>query len=59
MRNILVLPNGEEIDFMYPPNREITVGTQFEATFMDGSSHLFQITEIVREEKRILYKVSY
>jgi hypothetical protein len=59
MRNVLVFPSGDEQDFMYPPDREVIEGTELEVVMMDESTHRLKVTSIVREEKRILYHLSY
>ena len=59
MRNILVFPDGSEQDFMYPPNREVDVGVELQATMADGSIHVFKVSTIKPEAKRILYFLSY
>jgi len=59
MRNVLVFPDGTEQDFMYPPDRDVTVGEKLVLQMTDNSEHHFVVAEIVHEAKRILYKLSY
>jgi hypothetical protein len=59
MRNILLFPDGTEQDFMYPPNREIEVGTKLEIAMMDGSIHILRVAEIIKEEKKVCFKLVY
>ncbi|SFJ63503.1 hypothetical protein SAMN02799624_05285 [Paenibacillus sp. UNC496MF] len=44
---------------MYPTDREIVDGTELELVMMDESIHRLNVTSVVREEKRILYHLSY
>jgi len=59
MRNILVFPDGTEQDFMYPPNREITVGEKLQAEWLDDTVHIYTVREIEKTEKAIYYYLSY
>jgi hypothetical protein len=59
MRNVLVFPNGQEEDFMYPKDRDVVKGTEFSITMLDESVHVLKVSKIVREEKRIVYNLSY
>ncbi|WP_067923949.1 hypothetical protein [Alicyclobacillus shizuokensis] len=59
MRNVLVFPDGKEQDFMYPANRDVEVGTPLQVEMADGSVHILHVTEIIREDRKILYKLSY
>jgi hypothetical protein len=59
MRNILVFPDGTQQDFMYPQDRDIEVGTELQVTMMDDSVHRMKVSSIEREEKRILYRLTY
>jgi hypothetical protein len=59
MRNVLLFPNGHEQDFMYPPNRDIEVGTELEIVMLDDSVHRLKVGQIIPEEKRIVYVLQY
>jgi len=59
MRNILVFPDGTEQDFMYPPNRDVVVGTELNVVMMDDSVHKLKVIRIEPGEKKILYYLSY
>lgn len=55
MRNILVFPTGEELDFMYPTNKVLEVGSQFNIDMSDNIKELVEITEIKTIDNKIYY----
>lgn len=66
MRNILIFPDNKElslesveIDFMYPPNKTLKIGTQFYVDLDDGSKVVVEIAEIKKEQNKILYYLKY
>lgn len=59
MRNILVFPDGSRQDFMYPPNRELSIGDDLQAQMKDDSLVALKISDILVQEKEIHYLLSY
>lgn len=55
MRNILVFPDSSEKDFMYPANRDISVGDVLQAEMKDNSIHLLKVSDIQKSQKEIRY----
>lgn len=57
MRNILVLPNGDHVHFMYPASRDIEVNEPLEITLLDDTKETFTINEIIEapSDKSIYY----
>lgn len=59
MRNILILPDGTQQDFMYPSNRKIRKGETLRVEMMDDVVHHIYIIHIEKKEDSILYYTSY
>lgn len=59
MRNILVFPDGSRTSFMYPENREVTIGESVQAQMKDDSIHVLKIKSIEPLDKEILYHLNY
>ncbi len=59
MRNILILPDGTEVDFMYPKDRQIIVGTRLNVVMEDDSLRLYNVFNIVQKDHAILYYLNY
>lgn len=59
MRNILVFPDGKEQDFMYPPNRDITVGVQLQIQMDDDSTRVMSVKHIQKTDKEIYYHLDF
>lgn len=51
MRNILVLPHGEEVHFQYPKDHTIEIGYEFQITLKDNSVVKRPVHRIVKDEK--------
>ncbi|MEB2276964.1 hypothetical protein LAV82_23380 [Bacillus sp. ILBB4] len=43
MRNILVFPDGNKQDFMYPADRKISLGQKIQVQMNDNSIHVLSI----------------
>lgn len=59
MRNFLVFPDGTRIDFMYPSNRDIGVGTRFNLTNEEDQIKVIEVKNIEKTEKEVLFYVDY
>lgn len=59
MRNFLVFPDGTRIDFMYPSNRDIEVGTRFNLTNEEDQIKVIEVKNIEKTEKEVLFYVDY
>lgn len=55
MRNILVFPSGETLDFMYPANKKLIVGSHFNISMDDNTTEKVEISKIVSDENVIYY----
>lgn len=58
MRNVLVFPDGTEHDFMYPKNREVTVGEQLQILTKDDVIHILTLNRIQKTDQVIYYHLS-
>lgn len=46
MRNILVFPDGNKQDFMYPADRKMILGQKIQIQMNDDSIHVLSISSI-------------
>ncbi|MBU5262050.1 hypothetical protein [Bacillus atrophaeus] len=60
MRNILVFPDGNQHDFLYPTNREIEEGERLQVHLSNSESiHVLTVKEIQKTEKAVFYLLDY
>lgn len=59
MRNYLVFPDGTKQSFMYPEDRDITVGEEILVTMFDDSVQFMKVSRIEKKEKEILFYLSF
>ncbi|KAF2421629.1 hypothetical protein [Bacillus subtilis] len=60
MRNILVFPDGNQHDFLYPINRDIEVGERLQVHLSSSESiHVLVVKEIQKTEKAVFYLLDY
>jgi hypothetical protein len=55
MRNVLILPNGSRQEFMYPSNRDIAVGEQFNIQMKNDSIQVASVYDIQTHDREIHY----
>lgn len=58
VRNILVFPDGTKEQFMYPSNRTIEVGEQFQVT-LGSNTHILKVESIDKKDIEVFYYLSY